>query len=59
MANNIGFILWRASRHEDSRVTATACGAHGFESDLWVIPGWRERFGQPGVAGVLTRKGSD
>ena len=43
-ANNIGFILWHMGRHEDSRVTATACGAEGFEADLWAADGWYERF---------------
>lgn len=46
-ANNIGFILWHMGRHEDSRVTAMAGGARGFEADLWAADGWHERFGQP------------
>ena len=54
-ANNIGFILWHMGRHEDSRVTACACGSPGlesdlFESDLWVTGGWYEQFGQPVTA---------
>ena len=49
-ANNIGFILWHMGRHEDGRVTATACGAEGFESDLWVTDGWHDQFGQPVTA---------
>ena len=49
-ANNIGFILWHMGRHEDSRVTAIACGAEGFETDLWATDGWYERFGQPATA---------
>ncbi len=46
-ANNIGFILWHVCRNEDSRVTATAGRAFGFEADLWVTGGWHERFEQP------------
>ena len=46
-ANNIGFILWHMGRHEDSRITATACGSDGFEADLWATDGWFEKFGQP------------
>ncbi len=49
-ANNLGFVLWHVGRHEDSRVTATACGAEGFETDLWVTGGWYEQFGQPVTA---------
>ena len=49
-ANNIGFVLWHVGRHEDSRVTATACGSGGYEKDLWVTDGWYERFGQPATA---------
>ena len=49
-ANNIGFILWHLARNEDSRVTATDEGRHGFESDLWVAEGWYERFDQPETA---------
>ena len=49
-ANNIGFILWHMARHEDGRVTAIACGAEGFETDLWATDGWYERFGQPVTA---------
>lgn len=49
-ANNIGFILWHMGRHEDSRVTRTACGAEGFETELWVAGRWYEQFGQPETA---------
>ena len=49
-ANNIGFILWHMGRHEDSRVTAIARGAAGFEADLWAADGWHEQFGQPVTA---------
>ena len=49
-ANNIGFVLWHMGRHEDSRVTATACGSPEFETDLWVAAGWYKQFGQPETA---------
>ena len=43
-------ILWHMGRHEDSRVTATACGAEGFEADPWATDGWHKQFGQPVTA---------
>ena len=46
-ANNIGFILWRLTRNEDSRLTGTAGRRDEFEAGLWASDSWYERFGQP------------
>ena len=41
-ANNIGFILWHLSRHQDSQITKATKGQH----DLWITDKWFNKFSQ-------------
>ena len=41
-ANNIGFILWHMSRHQDTQITKVTRG----KDDVWITDSWYQRFSQ-------------